>query len=140
MGQLILSKYNTNSFYGPVDNKTVLEPEDDVAHVRLGGKWRMPTKAELDTLLSQCTWTWTTKNGANGYEVKSKENSNSIFLPAAGLRQGAERRESDGGFWTSSLLENGGGYASFLHFGSDIVGRVAVNRCFGITVRPVMEE
>lgn len=140
MGQLILSKYNTNSFYGPVDNKTVLEPEDDVAHVRLGGKWRMPTKAELDTLLSQCTWTWTTKNGANGYEVKSKENSNSIFLPAAGQRQGPERRESDGGFWTSSLLENGGGYASCLHFGSDIVCRVGGHRCFGITVRPVMEE
>ena len=32
-----LTQYNTNSSYGTVDNKTILDPEDDVAHVKLGG-------------------------------------------------------------------------------------------------------
>ena len=41
-----LSKYITSDDLGLVDNKTLLDPEDDVAHVKLGGKWRMPTAEE----------------------------------------------------------------------------------------------
>ena len=44
----------------------------------------MPTYYELCELATLCTWKWTTLNGVNGYEVKSKSNNNSIFLPAAG--------------------------------------------------------
>ena len=45
-----MTKYCTDSSYGTVDNKTVLELEDDAAYVNWGGNWRMPTKAELDEL------------------------------------------------------------------------------------------
>ena len=87
------SKYNTISIFGSIDNKTVLEPEDDVAHVKLGGKWRMPTDAEWAELMEKCTWTWVTNyngSGINGRLVKAT-NGNSIFLPAAGLhRQGSK--------------------------------------------------
>ena len=91
-----MTKYCTNSFYGTVDNKTTLELTDDAARVNWGGNWRMPTRAEQDELrdTSNCTWTWTTQNGVNGYRVTSKVNGNSIFLPAAG---------SDGIYWSSSL-------------------------------------
>ena len=51
------SKYSTPRSDGPIDNKTVLEPEDDVAHVKLGGKWRMPTDFEWTELRAKCTWT-----------------------------------------------------------------------------------
>ena len=44
----ILSKYNTSIYYGTVDNKHVLDAEDDVAHVKWGGKWRMPTQSEQE--------------------------------------------------------------------------------------------
>jgi tetratricopeptide (TPR) repeat protein len=57
--------------------------EFDVARLKWGSTWRMPTKAEFEELNSECTWTWTTKNGVNGYEVTGP-NDNSIFLPAAG--------------------------------------------------------
>ena len=79
------TKYCTDSEYGVVDNKTVLDLADDAAHANWGGKWRMPTEAEWTELREKCTWTWTTIHGVPGYEVKSKVNSNSIFLPAAGL-------------------------------------------------------
>lgn len=82
-----LTKYNNNSVYGTVDNKTVLDADDDVAHVKMGGKWRMPTDAELTELREQCTWTWATQSGVNGSLVTSKTNGNFIFLPAAGYRQ-----------------------------------------------------
>ena len=84
-----LTKYCTNSSYGTVDNKTVLDPEDDVAHVKWGGDWRMPTWTEQYELLDKCTWTWTSCNGVNGYIVTGP-NGNSIFL-------------ADNNYWSNSL-------------------------------------
>ncbi len=55
-GNTTIYKYNTSSSDGMVDNKTVLGPEDDVAHVKLGGNWRMPTDAEFLELIENCSW------------------------------------------------------------------------------------
>ncbi|MBR3076094.1 MAG: hypothetical protein IKH11_10140, partial [Bacteroidales bacterium] len=97
------TKYNTNSSYGTVDNKTVLDPEDDAAHVNWGGSWRMPTAEESDELITKCTWTWTTQNGVNGRLVTGP-NGKSIFLPAAGLRYDTYLGSagSNGYYWSSS--------------------------------------
>ena len=96
------SKYNTDNTYGTVDNKTVLDPEDDVAHVILGGSWRMPTTAEQDDLRTKCTWTW--DDVKKGYTVTGP-NGNSIFLPAAGGRYDDTLGEvgSSSFYWSSSL-------------------------------------
>ena len=58
----------------------------DAARKNMGAPWRMPTKAEMQELYDSAytTWTWTQRNGMNGYLVVSKVNGNSIFLPAAG--------------------------------------------------------
>ena len=68
--------------------KTVLSASVDVANVKWGGQWRMPTMAELEELLKNCKWDWVTRSGVQGYHVVSKINGNSIFLPAAGDRVG----------------------------------------------------
>ena len=81
-----LTKYNTLSSYGTVDNKMELDAIDDAAVVNWGGSWRMPTDAEMTELRNNCTWTWAIQNGVKGYKVTSKTNGNSIFLPAAGYR------------------------------------------------------
>ena len=78
-----LTKYNTQSENGTVDNKTTLDPEDDVARVVLGGTWRMPTVEEAEELYNNCTWTMETVNGVSGYRATSS-NSNSIFFPCNG--------------------------------------------------------
>ena len=101
-----LTKYNTSSDYGTVDNKTTLELSDDAAQANWGGAWRMPTDAEMTELLEQCTWTWTTQNGVNGYKVTSKSNGNSIFLPAAGYCLGSSlgsAGSNGSSYWSSSL-------------------------------------
>lgn len=64
----VLTKYNTRSSYGKVDNKTVLDLCDDVAHVKLGGKWRMPTIEEWEELKKNCKWTET----GDGFKATSK--------------------------------------------------------------------
>lgn len=43
----------------------------------------MPTRSELEELLSRCSWTWVTRSGIKGYNVVGK-NGQSIFLPANG--------------------------------------------------------
>lgn len=138
-----LTKYNNSSSYGTVDNKTKLEPEDDVAHVKLGGKWRMPTDAEWTELMEKCTWTWVTNyngSGINGRLVKAT-NGNSIFLPATGYRYSTDlyRASSYGYYWSSSLHTGLPDGALDGHFNSDNVGRSNSLRCFGLSVRPVSE-
>ena len=135
---VVFSKYNT------VDNKTVLDPADDVARVKLGGKWRMPTEAEWKELTERCVWTWTSLNGVNGMLVTAT-NGNSIFLPAAGNRSGSGSHLNNAGsvgrYWSSSLGTDYPDYARYVDFDSDDVGRVWVYclRYYGLSVRPVSE-
>ena len=136
-----LTKYNNSSSYGTVDNKTVLDLEDDVAHVKLGGNWRMPTDAEWTELRENCTWTWTTHNGVNGRLVTSNKNGNSIFLPAAGYRldTGLDYAGSDGMYWSSSLNTVYPDRAWCVSFYSGNMYRGSFFRCYGPSVRPVSE-
>ena len=135
-----MTKYCNNSRYGRVDNKTVLDPQDDVAHVKWGGTWRMPTIEEQRELLNNCTWTWTTQNGVNGYSVTGP-NGNSIFLPAAGYRNGAvvSSRGSYGFYWLSSLYSDDGNCAYTLFFDSGGHDWLSSFRFYGHSVRPVSE-
>ena len=136
-----MTKYCTNSDYGTVDNKTVLDPEDDVAHIKWGGSWRMPTLNEIKELLNECTWEWTSLNGVNGQLVIGS-NGNSIFLPAAGIRYGTELgfRGSDGGYWSATLggINSDRAYGLSFHDGGSYLISLWY-RDYGHTVRPVTE-
>jgi hypothetical protein len=134
-----LTKYNYNSSLGFVDNKTQLELSDDAARANWGGKWRMPTDAELTELREQCTWTWTTENDINGYKVTSRINGKSIFLPAAGNRTGPLLGSvGDGYYWSSSISTEGSPVgAYYLYFLSGSVNRYDGSRDYGQSVRPV---
>ena len=133
------TKYCTNSSYGTVDNKTVLELEDDAAYVNMGAEWRMPTLTEQIELLDNCTWEWTTQNGVNGRKVTGP-NGNSIFLPAAGYRYGSSLSNagSYGYFWSSSLNESHpyGAYVLYFYSGSYDWGYYG--RYYGRSVRAVV--
>lgn len=88
-----LSKYNTDRNRGVVDNKTTLDLVDDVANVRWGGSWRMPTLEEWTELRQNCTWTVDSIYGVKGLRATSNKpgkTDRSIFLP-----------EAD--YWSSSL-------------------------------------
>jgi len=134
------TKYNDDG------GKTVLEPEDDAAHVNWGGSWRMPTHAEWQELLDNCTWTWTTQNGINGYKVtsiKAGYTDKFIFLPAAGnfYESGLYDVGSDGNYWSSSLCESYSYRAWNLLFdsGRRDLGYIYRLRCGGQSVRPVLQ-
>lgn len=139
-----LTKYNTKSSRGTVDNKTVLDQEDDVASVKLGGKWRMPTYAEWLELGAKCTWIWKTNyngTGVSGQKVTAP-NGNSIFLPAAGHRTGTDLigAGSYGYYWSSSLYTYEPLNAWYVDFDFFNVFRPnTYSRWYGHSVRPVTE-
>lgn len=79
-GESQLFKYVTDSENGAVDGKTIIEPQDDAAYVTLGSAWSIPTVADFEELLKNCTWSETVKNGVDGVEFVGP-NGNSLFFP-----------------------------------------------------------
>ena len=132
-----LTKYNS------MDGKTTLDLEDDAAHVNWSISWRMPTDAEWTELRNNCTWTWITQNGINGRLVTSKTNGNSIFLPAAGVRVGANlsNASSNGYYWSASLDDNDyPNIAREVVFYADDWYRSRSKRYCGLSIRPVCQS
>lgn len=124
-------------YFPEVDNKTQLDPEDDVAKRSLGGKWRMPTYEEWVGLRDQCIWYLAINSGVKGFVVKSKEdgNDNSIFLPIA--EPGDYWMSSD--YWSSSLHKDSPFHAWALSVGGGSLFLGGSYRTCGSLVRPVKE-
>ena len=131
---------SSGTFIG--DNKTVLDAADDAATANLGSPWRMPTDVEIKELRDNCTWTRTTQDGVNGYQVDGP-NGNAIFLPAAGYYKGTMRYERGSGYyWSSSLYTDlsffaSSEYACGLYFESGGHVGYCSFRNLGYSIRPV---
>lgn len=140
-----VTKYCEYSICGTVDNKTELLPEDDAATANWGSSWRMPSLTQIKELFDSGNTTskWTTQNGVNGYQITSKKNGKTLFLPAAGSRAGEGELDKPGDrgeYWSRSLysLENGSACASDIQFyASNFSYEGACNRVTGGSVRPV---
>jgi len=138
-------------WYYNTQEKKVIEYYHDAATTNWGGEWRMPRQAEFEELINpdNCTWTWTTMNGVNGYRVTSKKpgyEGNSIFLPAAGGYSGTDSklRDAYGWYWSGSIddktSDKSTNFAYILNFYFDtrFVFINSSGRCSGLPVRPVL--
>ena len=107
----------------------------DVAHVKWGGFWVMPTSNQLDELYNNCTYTWTVMNGVSG-GLFTSVNGGKIFFPATGCRwyDSIDGADTYGNCWSSSLSST---LAWDLYFTSGRVRRDGDQRAFGYAVRPV---
>ncbi len=112
----------------------------DVAHVKWGGSWRMPTRNEIAELVNKCSRKWTTYNGVNG-QLVTGPNGNSIFLPAAGYRFLTSFLSvgNYGGYWSATLEEGSSDHVYDLHFLSDGLWSYWQDRIIGYSVRPVSD-
>ena len=147
---MTLTKYNSDSQYGDVDNKTVLDLEDDAAHCALQGSWRIPTESEIIDLQSYCTWIPSTMNGINGYWVygnKEGYQNKRIFLPDSGYKTGTDLHLSDdngfaGYYWSSSrqYYNRRGVTLYFYKYSIAAMFTQSEYRYLGLTIRPVCSE
>ena len=111
----------------------------DVAHVRMGGSWRMPSIAQHQELVDNCTLTFTQQNGVYGFLVTGN-NGGQLFLPAAGYRCWDSDFDGDGSYgfyWSSSLYPETGSGAYYLGLNSDYWSWDAYYRGGGLSVRAV---
>ena len=113
--------------------------EYDVAHVKWGGSWTMPSEEQTQELMDKCTWTWTTQNGVNGYLVAGP-NGATIFLPAAGEHFDFESWGvgEKGSYWTSTHEKGIEHYAVSLYFHSNHIGWSSGSRDPGLPIRPII--
>ena len=116
-------------------------PNYDAACAYWGSSWRLPTLSEIEELKNNCTWTWTSQGGHKGYTVTGK-NGNSIFLPAAGQRDGSSLEHAGelGCYWSSTPHEKYSPLAHNLLFGNAPRYKLwCTFRYYGHAVRPVSE-
>lgn len=123
-------KYGNSPVYGEENNQGTLDLEDDVAYIKLGRHWRMPTCSEIEELYDNCSVNRKTINGVNGFQCISKKNGNSIFFPAAGFydKFGLNLEGSHSYNWSSTC-------AICIHDGAPISKTVY----YGMPVRPVYD-
>mgnify|MGYP001062291012 CR=1 FL=1 len=130
--------YKSGTGYVPIGDNISGTPYD-VARVKWGGVWRMPTLDEIKELINKCTWKWTTYKGVNG-QLVTGPNGNSIFLPVAGVRwdEYLYNEGSYGGYW-SGTLGSGSEYDAYYLFFYSGYGYCGNSRECSHTVRPVTE-
>lgn len=116
------TKYITSRVHGTIDDKTQLDTEDDAAHAQWGGNWRMPTKEEMDELITNCDFRWIETgewpNNRGGIRITGPgPERKSIFLPAGGQLDGTYSPTYWSGlYWTSTLYSSWDEQAYSLYF------------------------
>ena len=139
-------KYGSNlTKYNSSDGKTLLDLEDDAAHVNWGGDWHIPTKEQCDELFNTAyvTNAWVTNyngSGINGRLFTSVINGNTMFLPAAGYCEDGRvcGIGSDGYVWASALNSQNELNAWYFYFNGDEAGVSNYDRCYSQSVRGVV--
>lgn len=129
--------------YNKTDNKTVLDLEDDAAHVNMGGDWQMPTEEQIEELINKTTSKWSKQNGVSGMTFTSKnDTSKSIFIPATGhvwngsfYGSGVMARG-----WSSSVYTYDFDSALYFEFASDGKHHPAISRVIGLPIRGVIDK
>lgn len=142
-----LTKYCTNSSYGTVDNKTVLDLEDDAARVNMGGTWRIPTAEEYNELISKCNNEWTTNYNGTGvsgvlFTLKT-DSSKQLFLPATGYIGVTITNNTNCFRWLNCLFNTTNSNLGKNMTGSSSIGggnQGYLNRCYGLPIRAILSS
>lgn len=100
----------------------------------------MPSAADFDELIANCSSVWTNVNGVNGRLFTSNINGNKLFLPAFGEYDGRAllSKNTQGYYWTTSWVN--GNYARIFSF--NISTQTTANgqkRESGCSIRPVCQ-
>ena len=138
------NEYNTSSTMGVQMTDFSGNPQYDAATSNWGDTWRMPTKAEMEELMTLCEWNSVQKDGVVGVKVTGP-NGNCLFLPAAGHAYGPWIYFVDYGcyYWSSSPYDSSENiFAYFLSY--DVYtgfyeGMAHSERLYGLPIRPVSE-
>lgn len=113
----------------------------DVARLRWGGRWRMPTRDEVQELIDRCQWQLVNeKHHVAGYRVTGP-NGNSIFLPFGGDQDvfNYENIGELGFYWTATPQWGNTRNAHYLRLSNNAVSVNDVKPfSLSMSIRPVL--
>lgn len=133
------SSSNSKTYGAAISGDIAGHVSNDVARIKWGRRWRLPTSAELQELIDKCTWNWTSVNGHNGYRIVGP-NGQSVFLPAAGWYDNTSLYHvgEQGSYWSATPVdETNTQEAVDLYFTNDRRWLTRGYRHRGRLVRPV---
>ena len=140
------SCYNWETYrYYDASNETIQEigtdiagTNYDVAHVKWGKYWAMPT-LEQWLELNHCTTSWTIQDGIYGCRLTSP-NGGIVFFPATGSRRNyiVEGEGTSVSLWTSEVFMLWDAQESFIFRNDKGVGASSAYRYWGCPIRPVV--
>ena len=123
------------------DNLTL---EQDVAHIHMGGNWRIPSERQFKELIDNCDVVWRfnyNRTGVAGRVFTSKVNGNSVFFPVAGYCSGSFviDNNTEGYYWSATGVTLDA--ARYLNFYSKYIDMgLTLFRYYGQSVRGVCKK
>lgn len=131
------TNYSSETYTGPADffgSVDTYGTEYDVAYVKWGHEWRIPTMDELIEIQEKCKWEATEQDGVKGMKVTGP-NGNSIFFPAAGRCVGNRFEDVGviGHYWQGCANGDGSQTGEYTYYDLNAITN-------GLTIRPVLES
>ncbi len=111
----------------------------DAARVKMGGNWRMPTRAECASLINNCKIETGKYNNVDGFVITGPSGK-SIFIPKAGYKKKENVLALGVGayLWTSFTHSKSNAYYSFINVKA--VGDVSYwSKYLGMSIRGVVD-
>lgn len=129
--------------YHYVVGQSICGTEFDLAHVKWGGSWRLPTMAELEELKDRCEWEHNvTIDGVTGSKVKGP-NGNELFIPYSGIRNITKvmYRDDHTSLWSGEAVKYSiyNGYKDLDIFKRGYFGTDGSAAWTGQSIRPVCD-
>lgn len=113
----------------------------DVAHIKWGKNWQMPSIEQVNELIENCSYVWTNEKGIEGVRLIGP-NAGQIFIPAGNFRADSEHVGGGVWVWSSSVVPSQGELTSayILNFYSSGPWRWhTMSRSYGLNVRPIFK-
>jgi thiol-disulfide isomerase/thioredoxin len=104
----LLTSSDANDYHGENPPSEITGSDYDLARIKWGGDWRIPTKAEMEELVNNTTTVADTINNVPGLMFTSTINGNKMFMPCNGSRYETSYWDVNqlGAYWTSTLSED----------------------------------
>lgn len=74
----------------------------DVAHMKWGGNWKMPTKKQIQELVDFCSFKWSSSGKSGVYLIGP--NGGNIYFPAGNFRTDSTHARGGCWIWSSTLV------------------------------------